>query len=47
MNDALLPEELVKGLKGKKIGPDNNFSIRSVNSKLTALGFNTKERSLC
>ena len=45
MNDALLPEELVKGLKGKKIGPDNNFSIRSVNSKLTALGLTQKREA--
>ena len=45
MNDALLPEELLKGLKGKKIGFDNNFKIRSVNSKLTAAGLTQKREA--
>jgi hypothetical protein len=45
MNDALLPEELVKGLKGKKIGFDNKFKIRSVNSKLTAAGLTQKREA--
>jgi len=45
MNDALLPEELIKGLKGKKIGFDNKFSIRSINPKLTAAGLTQKREA--
>ena len=46
MNDALLPEELVKGLSGKKIGFDSKFKIRSVNSKiLTAAGLTQKREA--
>ena len=45
MNDALLPEELVKGLSGKKIGFDTKFKIRSINPKLTAAGLTQKREA--
>jgi hypothetical protein len=45
MNDALLPEEMIKGLKGKKIGFDNKFSIRSINPKLSAAGLTQKREA--
>jgi len=45
MNDALLPEELVKGLSGKKIGFDSKFKIRSINPKLTAAGLTQKREA--
>jgi len=45
MNDALLPEELVKGLSGKRIGFDSKFKIRSINPKLTAAGLTQKREA--
>jgi hypothetical protein len=45
MNDALLPEELIKGLKGKKIGYDSKFKIRSINPKLTLAGLTQKREA--
>ena len=43
MNDALLPEEWIKGLKGQKIGIDSKFKIRSINPKFT-YGLLTQKR---
>ena len=45
MNDALLPEEWVKGLKGQKIGIDSKFRIRSINPKLTYGGLTQKREA--
>ena len=54
MNDALLPEEQLKLLKGQSIGEvqkglfgtTRKFTGRSINPKLTALGLTRKEMRL-
>ena len=45
MNDALGVDELVQGLKGKGIGVDGKFKIRSINPKLTAAGLTQKREA--
>ena len=45
MNDALGVDEVVQGLKGKGIGVDGKFKIRSINPKLTAAGLTQKREA--